>query len=186
MLLQLWQVITNQCRGETIALTTNFELHKQTLSNSTRATTDRVQTHDRLTGYFDNLVRPSAHGGNLFIRRVKPAVSIQIPDDANCRVAGLALDRTQMQLPFEMIGERRRPGQKLFKGWRVFFVLNLLSLVTRIEIILKLAAEVDLLKWIAGRFLTNDLVANGILAQVRASNLGTLAFTLGVSGGRYF
>src|SRR5712692_4528731 len=45
-----------------------------------------------------------------------------------------------------MLGERRRPGEKLFEGWRVFLILKLLRLVTGIEIILKLTSEIDLFK----------------------------------------
>ena len=57
-----------------------------------------------------------------------------------------------MQLPFEVLAQRRRPGKKLFEGGRVFLVLELLCLVTRVEVILKLPSKIHFFKWVARRF----------------------------------
>ena len=69
-------------------------------------------------------------------------------------------DRAHVKLPLEMVGKRRRPGQKLFEGRRIFLVFDLLCLVTGIEIVLKLPAKIDLFKSIARRFVTDAVVAN--------------------------
>src|SRR5256885_10207986 len=53
---------------------------------------------------------------------------------------------SDLKLPFEVLAQRRRPGQKLFKGRRVFFVFKLLRLVARIEVILKLASKIHFFK----------------------------------------
>ena len=48
-----------------------------------------------------------------------------------------------------MISQRRRPGEKLFEGGRVFFVLKFLRLVTGIEVVLELSAKIHFFKRIA-------------------------------------
>ena len=57
-----------------------------------------------------------------------------------------------MQLPLEVFCERWRLGQNLFEGRRVFLVLKLLRLVSRIEIVLKLTTEIDFFEGGARRF----------------------------------
>ena len=104
------------------------------------------------------------------IRRVQPAVGIEVANHADRRVADVPLDRTHVQLPLEMIGERWRPGQKLFESRRVFFVLDFLSFVSRVEVILKLPAKINFLKRIARAFLADDLVANRVFTQIRGRN----------------
>ena len=80
---------------------------------------------------------------------MQPAVFVQVSNYYFRGVTNLALLAIHVQLPFQMFGERRRFGQKLFEGRRVFLVLKLLRLVSGIEVVLKLAAEIDFLKSIA-------------------------------------
>ncbi len=95
-----------------------------------------------------------------------------------------ASHRTHVQLPFQMVRKRRRPGQKLFKGWRVFFVFDFLSLVAGVEVVLKLTAKINLLKSIARRVFTHDIVADGVFTEigrgefVRVTAIDALSFSV--------
>jgi hypothetical protein len=65
-----------------------------------------------------------------------------------------------------MVRKGRGSCQKLLEGWRVFFVFDLLGLVARVEVILKLASEVDLLKRIARCIITGDFVTTTLLTEI--------------------
>ena len=83
---------------------------------------------------------------------------IKVSDHAFGRLANLALGAIHVKLPFQMLVQRRRLSEKLFEGRCVFLVLKFLSLVTGIEVILKLAAEINFFESVArsfrGKFLT--------------------------------
>src|SRR5262249_36266368 len=94
---------------------------------------------------------PPALHRDLFIRRVQPAIFIQIPDDSFGCIANFTFGTVHVELPLKMVGEGRWSREKLLESRSVFFVFEFLRLVPGIEIVLKLATEVDFFKWIAGR-----------------------------------
>ena len=51
-----------------------------------------------------------------------------------------------MQLPFEMVSKGRCSGEELFEGGSVFLIFEFLGLISRIEIVLKLATEIYFFK----------------------------------------
>src|ERR1043166_5856516 len=155
-------MFTNQPGRETIAFAFHLELNEQTLPDVARAATDRVQAHDRLPRFFDFFFSPAAHRGNFLIGRIQSAVRVEIANDDYRSIADFLFDRTHMKLPLEVIGERRRPRQKLFEGWGVSLVFYFLSFIARVEVVLKLPAKIDLFKRIARSLFTDNLVANRV------------------------
>src|SRR2546425_12885460 len=181
VLLKIGEMVGNQSRGESITFALHFESRQQTFSDIARPTPNRVKMHDSLPCILNNLLGPTTHRRNFFIRGVEPAVGVEIADYADGRVTYIPFDRTHVKLPLEMIGKRWSPGKKLFKGGGILFVFDLLRLITRVEVILKLSPKINFLKSIARGFLTHQLVANGILTQVSSNRLTIAPLSLGLT-----
>src|ERR1700730_2066929 len=183
VLLKIGEMVSNQSRGESITFALHFELHQQTFSDVACPTPYRIKVLDSLSCILNNLLGPTTHRRNFLVRGIEPAVRVEIADYADGCIAHVPFNRTHVKLPLEMIGKRWGPGQKLFEGGRILFVFDLLRLITRVEVILKLSPKINFLKSIARGFLTYQVVANGILTQIRRCKrltLATLAFTLSI------
>src|SRR6185503_596306 len=97
----------------------------------------------------DNFFGDLLHPRDFFVRGVETSVGVQIADHGDRGILHIAIDGGHVELPLEMFRERWWARQKLFEGGSVFLVFDLLRLVTRIEIVLKLASEIDLFEGIA-------------------------------------
>ena len=159
MLLQLRQMIANQSRGQAIAFPSGCNLSQEAFTHVASATSNRIQTHHRCARFLDQLFRPSAQRRNFLVGRVQASFGVEIADDAFGNFAKRAFDRIHVKLPLEMVSQRWRPGQELFERGRIFLVFEFLGLVSRIEIILKLPAEIYLFKSIARTLVSGIFLA---------------------------
>src|SRR2546427_2799122 len=149
VLLQLFKMIANQLNRQPLSFAASGELRQQTFAHVAGATTDGLKGHDNRPCLFHNLVRPAPGCCNLFIGGVQAPVLIKVSDYAFSRLANFALGVIHVELPLQMLGERRWLSEKLFEGGRIFLILKLLRLVTGIEVILKLTSEIDFLERVA-------------------------------------
>src|ERR1041385_8612576 len=78
-----------------------------------------------------------------------------------------------------MFGERWWTRQKLFEGGSVFLVFDLLCFVTGIEIVLKLAPEIDLFESIALRFVSAAVLRNSFFVVRRRHGLAAIHLAIG-------
>src|SRR5215207_1584902 len=105
VLLQVRKMFAYQLCRQPVALTQNFKLDQQTLLNVSRATTNRIETHDSLAGTLDDLLENLLHRSHLFIRRMETAIRIQIADHTDRRIDGFTIERAHVKLPFEMVSQ---------------------------------------------------------------------------------
>src|SRR5215207_9910622 len=128
----------------------DFQLHQQTLARVARAAADGVELEDELARLRDALGAATGERSHLLVGRVEAAVAVEVADDALADGDEVFGRLRHVELPLQVLGERGRARQELLEGRRVLLVLVLLRLVAGVEVVLELAAEVDLLEGVAG------------------------------------
>ena len=177
VLLQLFQMISNQLCRQPVGLTACFQLRQEALAHVARAATNRLEPHHNRAGSLNQVFRPATLRRDLFVGGVEPSVRIEITNDGLGGIAQIAFRAIHVELPFEVFSQRRRPGQELFKSRSVFLVFEFLRLITGIEVILELATKVDLFKRIT-RVLGSKFLAGFYAGPLGIGVGGKLRFRL--------
>src|SRR6476619_7247500 len=98
-------MFADQACRQTLTLAANFKLHEEGFAHIAGATTDGLEPHDELPRSFDNFFGPAALRGDLFIRRVQPAILVEISDNRLGRVAYFTFRAVHVKLPLKMVGQ---------------------------------------------------------------------------------
>ena len=67
-------------------------MDQQTFLDVARSTTNWIKSHHSLARSFNCFLAPAAHCSDFLVCGVQPAISIQISDNTNCRIARIAFD----------------------------------------------------------------------------------------------
>src|SRR5688500_12048809 len=97
---------TNECSRETFAFTIRFKFGKKTLLPLQCSTADRIQRHHGAAPLFNSFHTAATDAPQCFDRRGKPAVGIQVSDNADTNVEELLAYIQHVQLPLEMLAQR--------------------------------------------------------------------------------
>ena len=111
------------------------KLEEETFLQISRGDANRIETLDQLQRSLHLLDGPRAHGCQLLDGRHQLPVVVEVADD---RLTDLAYHRViglHGELPEQMIRERRRRGERVFDGWKLFDLGRRVGTVPVVQII---------------------------------------------------
>src|SRR5215468_4473183 len=109
-------MIADKLVGQSLTASKDFKLNQQRLADVSGGDPYRVKSLDDPQRFFDHLHRPRPERSDLVESRVEKAgVLIQVADDGLAGGAHILADLGQVQLPDELIVERRLPSQHVLE-----------------------------------------------------------------------
>ena len=67
MLLQFFEMVSDQPVCQTLRFAARFQLHQQAFAHDSRPATNRLQSHHDLPRFFDGVFGPASLRGNFFV-----------------------------------------------------------------------------------------------------------------------